>query len=94
MLKHEAPLEYNLIVSANNMTTYPPAADLIEAISYSSDNPLFRKPKFRRCLIEYRKYGLYSGRPKKANANIELYYIKIRKAQQLRDMKVVANVKK
>lgn len=81
-------------METNNMAISPPTADFIEAISYSSDNPLFRKPKFRRCLIEYRKHGLYSGRPVKSNASIELYYIRIRKTQQLRELKAVKSVKK
>ena len=68
----------NLITEAIG-ASFAPSADLIEAVSYSSTNPLFKKNKFRRCLIEYRKTGLYSGQPRKSNANIERYYIKIRK---------------
>lgn len=71
-----------------------PSADFIEAISYSSSNPLFKKIKFRRCLIEYRKYGLYCGRAIKTNANIELYYIKIRKSQRQREIKIAKSVKR
>ncbi|NDV63932.1 hypothetical protein D0T60_01540 [Bacteroides sp. 224] len=71
-------MEYKLIIDANG-ASFAPSADLIEAIGYASNNPLFQKPKFRRCLIKYRKYGLYAGRPVKTNASIELYYIKMRK---------------
>jgi hypothetical protein len=63
--------------------TDAPSADLIEAIGYGATNPLFRKPKFRRALIEYRKWGLCAGKPRKSNVNVELHYIKIRKATLL-----------
>lgn len=56
-----------------------PTADLIEQVGYSSLNPLFKKPKFRRALIEYRKYGLYSGKPITTDAPTEMYYIQIRR---------------
>lgn len=77
-LKHEAPTEYKLIVESlcNNKS---PSADVIEQIGYSSMNPLFKKPKFRRALIHYRKYGLYCGHPIDTDAQTELYYIRIRK---------------
>jgi hypothetical protein len=78
-LKHEAPLEYQLIVNSCGAFAAP-SPNIIETVSYGSNNPLFRKTKFRRALIKYRKYGLYSGRPIKSTANTELYYIKIRKA--------------
>lgn len=77
-LKHEAPVEYDLIIDVCGMKT-PPSADFIETIGYASLNPLFRKPKFRKALIEYRKNGLYSGPPKKSNAEVELYYINVRR---------------
>lgn len=79
-LKYEAPLEYRLIMEANGNLSAP-SADLIEAVGYSSLNPLFKKPKFRRSLMEYRQTGLYSGKPMKSNAKIEQYYIRVRKKQ-------------
>lgn len=82
-LKYEAPLEYSLIMDANG-TSSAPSADLIEAISYASLNPLFKKPKFRRSLIEYRTTGLYPGKPMKSSVNVEKYYIKIRKARLIK----------
>jgi hypothetical protein len=81
-IKHEAPLEYGLILDVAG-TVYKPSADLIEAIGYASTNPLFRKQKFRRSLIEYRKTGLYSGKPMKSNVNTELYYMRVRKSQNI-----------
>ncbi|MDR1090624.1 MAG: hypothetical protein LBL79_06065 [Prevotella sp.] len=79
-LKHEAPLEYQFILDAAGASVVP-SADLIEAIGYASANPLFKKPKFRRSLMKYRKEGLYCGRVAKSNANIELYYIRMRSKQ-------------
>lgn len=59
MLKNEAQLEFRLIEKAYGQArAFEPSADLIEAVSYASLNPLFRKCKFRAALIEYRKYGL------------------------------------
>ena len=77
-LRLEAPLEYNLIMEVSG-TVSAPSADLIEAIGYASINLLFKKPKFRRALIEYRKNGLYAGDPKKSCVEKELYYISVRK---------------
>lgn len=93
-LKHEAPLEYKLITDTCNSTCGPPA-DLIETIGYSSTNPLFRKEKFRKCLIEYRKYGVYCGKPVKSSSNVELYYMRIRKNLENEEIrKLKSNVKK
>lgn len=76
-LKLEAPLEYDLIlqVSGNN----DPHPDLIEMIGYGSMNPLFKKPKFRKALIEYRSVGCYAYRAKQIDPITELSYIKRRK---------------
>lgn len=74
-------MEYSLIVDVYSHKGTP-SADLIEQVGYSSANPLFKKPKFRRALIEYRKYGLYPGPhqpPIKTDAATELYYIQIRR---------------
>lgn len=79
LLKLEAPTEYGLILELGG--TSAPSADLIEQLSYSSINPLFKKAKFRRCLIEYRKTGLYCGKPCKITPQIEAYYVKLRKNQ-------------
>lgn len=77
-LKHEAPVEYDLLMNklCNNRA---PTADLIEQVGYASLNPLFKKTKFRRALIEYRKYGLYSGKPVTTDPETELFYIQLRR---------------
>ena len=77
-LKHEAPIEYELLCN-KLCSNRAPSADLIEQIGYSSLNPLFKKAKFRRALIEYRKYGLYSGKPIETDAKTELFYIQLRR---------------
>lgn len=78
-LQHEVPVEYKLLkeVTEQMKLRYPPA-ELIEAISYSSNDPFFRKQKFWRSLIEYKQYGC---RPRFAivtDAQKELYYIRRR----------------
>lgn len=80
-IMHEAPLEYGLILEASGNCI--PNVDFIEALSYSSMNPLFRKPKFRRALIEYRKNGCHIENPRRAPASTELRYIKMRKRLNL-----------
>lgn len=77
-LKNEAPIEYGLIMDVTGKIATP-SADLIEAIGYASLNPLFKKPKFRRALIEYRKTGLYPGTPKTNCRDPETYFRRLRK---------------
>ena len=70
-------MEYMLLMEAS--VVGEPSANLIEHIGYASLNPLFRKPKFRRALKEYRDSGLYPLRPRKASPEVERYYMRIRK---------------
>lgn len=76
-IQHEAPLEYNIIMEVSGGRE--PNPDMIEGISYASLNPFFKKPKFRRALIEYRKNGCHTNFPKKADAKIEMLYIQKRR---------------
>ena len=76
-IQHEAPLEYDLIMDVSGGRE--PNADLVESISYASLNPLFRKAKFRRALIEYRKFGCHTHHPKKTSIKTEIRYLKMRK---------------
>ena len=79
MIQHEAPVEYQLIMEAvSTLKLRTPPAELIEAIGYASDSPLFTKAKYWRDLIEYRKTGLYPKKPKFTDAKKELYYIHLR----------------
>lgn len=79
MLAHEVPFEYQLILNTSRLMKMPyPTAQLIEAISYASPEPFFRKQKFWRCLMDYRKYGLNTPYIVKTNITKELYYIHIR----------------
>lgn len=71
-------MEYNLILN-KLCSNKVPTAELIEQVGYASLNPLFKKPKFRRALIEYRKYGLFSGKPITTDAETELFYIQLRR---------------
>ena len=80
-IQHEASLEYGLIMDVSGGKE--PNADLIESISYASLNPLFRKAKFRRALIEYRKFGCHTHHPKRTSAKTEIRYMKMR--QQLKN---------
>ena len=70
-------MEYDLIMDVSGGRE--PNADLVESISYASLNPLFRKAKFRRALIEYRKFGCHTHHPKKTSIKTEIRYLKMRK---------------
>lgn len=76
-LQHEVPIEYQLLKEVTEMMKlrYPPA-ELIESLCYSSDDPFFRKAKFWRCLIEYKKFGCRPRFVIGTNAQKELYYIR------------------
>ncbi len=76
-IQHEAPLEYGIIMDVSG--GYEPNVDMIEALGYASLNPLFRKAKFRRALIEYRKKGCHTHHPKQATAITEFLYIQKRR---------------
>ena len=76
-LQHEVPVEYKLLKDVTEqMKLRCPPAELIEAISYSSDDPFFRKTKFWRSLIEYKQYGCCPRFAVKTNVQKELYYIR------------------
>lgn len=76
-IQHEAPLEYDIIMEVSGGCE--PNVDMIEALGYASLNPLFRKAKFRRALIEYRKKGCHTHHPKQADALTEFLYIRKRR---------------
>lgn len=76
-IQHEAPLEYDIIMEVSGGCE--PNVDMIEALGYASLNPLFRKAKFRRALIEYRKKGCHTHHPKQADAITEFLYIQKRR---------------
>lgn len=87
-LKYEAPMEYWLLESSYpGQKFFCPPADLIEKIGYSSINPLFKKPKFRRALIEYRQTGLYCGQPVSKSPKTIKYYQKIKQRNRLKEIK-------
>lgn len=75
-IQHEAPLEYNIIMEVSGNSD--PTPDLVEAIGYASLNPLFRKSKYRKALMEYREKGCH-GRPKRSSVEIELLYAERRR---------------
>lgn len=79
MLKHETPLEYELIMSATPKSLFmTPDVILIEAISSTSDDKSFQKPKFKRYLDEYRLNGIYCDRPKTLTPERVQYYETLR----------------
>ena len=79
LMKHEVPIEYKLLMEVSDfLKIHAPSPELIEAISYASDDIFFKKAKFWRCLMDYKKYGLRPPYSIHTNANKELYYIHLR----------------
>lgn len=78
-MQHTVPIEYDLLMGAAKAIGQPaPTADMIEAISYMSNEPVFSQTRFRLALIEYRQYGLRPPRAITTNVDKELYYIRLR----------------
>ena len=78
-MKHEVPIEYKLLMEVSGfLKIHAPSPELIEAICYASDDIFFKKAKFWRCLMDYRKYGLRPPYSIHTKGNKELYYIHIR----------------
>lgn len=71
-IRLHAPLEYDLIMNVVGVTGKP-EADLIEAISYSSNNQFFKTPGFRKMLIQYRLEGCHSARKKEQPSPAQIY---------------------
>ena len=79
LLKHETPIEYQLLMDVTEaMKLRAPSADFIESIAYTSSDSLFRKQKFWRAMMEYRKYGCRPKLALKTDVAKELYYIRLR----------------
>lgn len=76
-LLHEAPVEYALLkeVMLYQRECNPPV-ELVESICYSSDAPLFRKQKFWKALMYYRKYKCNPEKVKLPGPKSELRYIR------------------
>lgn len=85
MLKTKANLEYNLIMSITK-SGYMPLADVIETLSYSSINPVFRSVAFRKALIAYRTQKNFGGR--RANSDQETLQRDMVKGQKVLETKI------
>lgn len=59
LMRYHAPIEFALIVDSCGAKEAP-SADIIEKLTYLSDNKFFRTMQFRRALMDYRKNGLRS----------------------------------
>lgn len=82
LLKYEAPIEYQLIMSSTPKSVFPePKIKIIEAITLASHNPVFQKNKFFRYLEEYRKNKLYCKRAKVLTSKRKVYYERIQMNQ-------------
>jgi hypothetical protein len=83
MLKYETPVVYGILMNTLIRTSsQEPSTELIEVVCRASQDSSFKKPKFRRYLKEYARYGLYCHRPKRMTPEREVYYAHIRKVKK------------
>lgn len=82
LLKYEAPIEYELIMSSTPKSIFPePSIKVIEAITLASPNPVFQKNKFFRYLEDYKKNKLFCIRAKILTAKRKIFYERIQMNQ-------------
>lgn len=80
MIKHEAPVVFNIIMNLTpNSVFQAPSCELIKIVCKASRDSSFKKAKFHRYLSEYESTGLYCKRGKKLTSKRKLYYETIRK---------------
>ena len=74
LLKYDAPIEYRVIMDATKSGL--PTAEMVELVSYTSLNPIFRTAQFRYALIDYRLYGLEAKKAREDIGDAEMRAIK------------------
>lgn len=78
-LRNMTPLEYRFLTE-HLPPMLMPNPDTIEQLGYSSGNPAFRLPYFRRLLMDYRTNGGYTKKTlKDLSAGEMLKFIKLKK---------------
>lgn len=75
-LQYHCPVEFSLLVDQKSYAG--PNPDLIEEVSYISQNPWFRTVEFRLALSEYRQYRL-RGTPYRPDAAEKLRLLRSNK---------------
>ncbi len=86
-LKYECPATYEVVMEITKRSgRTKPTIEVITLVFSSSEDPSLGKRKFARYLDEYRRVGLYCGRPKVLTPRRERYYRHIRqkKLQKIR----------
>lgn len=79
MLRYEVPVVYDLIVRLSPPSRRTcPYPELVEAVCAASQDPAFRKPKFRRYMDEYAREGVYCRRGKRLTPARASYYERLR----------------
>ena len=80
MIKHKAPVVFNIIMNLTPNSVSPaPSCELIKIVCKASRDSSFKKAKFHRYLSEYESTGLYCKRGKRLISKRKLYYETIRK---------------
>lgn len=78
LISHECPIEWQFIMDVKQAKGLAITPDFIENFCYMTDNPVFKTEKYRRALIDFRKYGFYTPNLIEFNLNDELRRIRDR----------------
>ncbi|WP_289764445.1 hypothetical protein [uncultured Duncaniella sp.] len=80
MLRYEMPVVYYLLRQlCFGMQPFEPDWRVVDSVARASNDPSYRKPKFRRYLEEYRRDGLCCRRGKRITPERKDYYEGIRR---------------
>lgn len=76
-----APIEYTFLIEYHKATKLidkyrPISYQAIETIAYNSDNPAFKSVRFRKAMIDYRRFGLQHRKKVKWTISDAVYYAK------------------
>ena len=78
LIKHECPIEWGFLTDIKQTRGLTITPELIENITYMSDNYVFRTERFRKALMDFREYGYATPNKKEFDLEDELRYIKDR----------------
>lgn len=71
-MRYLARTEYDLLVSTQKEAGISLTAELIEQVSYSSKNPLFRSREFRVALLDFKVNGFKKFELNKTSEELRL----------------------
>lgn len=76
-MKHLARTEYDLLMSMSKSEGISLTSSLIEQITYTSDNPLFKTRMFRVALLDFRVNGMKPYKLDSTSEELKLIKLKL-----------------